>query len=370
MNLYDLLFEPAEQLIQACEDRPIPWPSPIKCDSFIARSAMQKAIRRGDCSLALRAAATVMTTNPAVVWRRLLVTALEDLGIYQVGLLTKIAAAIERRRLGHRDQDEWQLIAQIVRDCCTATRCQSANDLQNLALHHRRYDDFRAGCARLAARDLLAVAADPDRDLIERHIAVLTCMGNEHAPWVLSRRLVEPEVIIGAIGARCGSGARALYLWALRKTGLALATASILLLDGEGTLIAVPMGVDDDLPVEAHLGEIPSYAVDQYTRVGRAAIGDFVSANEAWKRFADRLELTRSTQLKAVGELIFRTEGATVTQRASWDVARILRDQSLPVGCFVPEEAVDEGFALIRSEIPNLHRFRAARLAGALHKPN
>jgi hypothetical protein len=47
-------------------------PSPLTLpDTWIARSALQKAIRRGDEELAVRAAMTLLKTDPPVLWMRL-----------------------------------------------------------------------------------------------------------------------------------------------------------------------------------------------------------------------------------------------------------------------------------------------------------
>ena len=51
-------------------DEPTP-PIPLAADRYIALSALQKAIRRGNENLALRSAMTLMIGGPHAIWRRL-----------------------------------------------------------------------------------------------------------------------------------------------------------------------------------------------------------------------------------------------------------------------------------------------------------
>ena len=71
----------------ATEFRPVaPAPpldavEPLPCDRWLAASALQKAIRRGDALTAGRAVRTLYRYDPRSAWRRLLVIAYEDIGI-------------------------------------------------------------------------------------------------------------------------------------------------------------------------------------------------------------------------------------------------------------------------------------------------
>ena len=55
--------------------------NPLNISPWLAMSLMQKAIRRGRDELALRAAATLLHVSPDRLWRRLCVTAFEDIGV-------------------------------------------------------------------------------------------------------------------------------------------------------------------------------------------------------------------------------------------------------------------------------------------------
>ena len=59
--------------------------NPLRCDRWLALSAMQKSIRRGDGLTAQRALATLYRDDPSSTWRRLLIIACEDIGIGALG---------------------------------------------------------------------------------------------------------------------------------------------------------------------------------------------------------------------------------------------------------------------------------------------
>jgi hypothetical protein len=60
---------------------PLDAVEPLPCDRWLAASALQKAIRRGDALTAQRAARTLYRHDSRSAWRRLLVIAYEDIGI-------------------------------------------------------------------------------------------------------------------------------------------------------------------------------------------------------------------------------------------------------------------------------------------------
>ncbi len=58
-----------------------PQLNPMRCDRWIARSALQKAIRRGEVQIAQRALATLLEQDRYSIWRHLIVIASEDIGV-------------------------------------------------------------------------------------------------------------------------------------------------------------------------------------------------------------------------------------------------------------------------------------------------
>lgn len=370
MDILDVLHRPLMQMIEAIEPSSHCMPAPLNCDSYVARSAMQKAIRRGLPKLALRAAVTVSQADPKIAWRRLLVTLLEDVGTHQFELLVRTAAALERRRFGLTDDVDWPLLSQLILLACRSMKCQAANDLHNISVNDADHHETRNLLAAAAVDDIIGVAADEARSLVERNIAVLACLGRGHAPWQTGKPLIARDVLISSISTGAGEEVRLLYDWAFRRSGLALAMSSILLRSVDSGPTVSDAMIGDSIPASEYIDAVPSFALDQYTRIGRAAIRDYVGEDLDWQAYAKEAGLTRSCQIQAAGEMVFRVESAVVDQRRDWPLGTELAERSRLVGCFVPINSVELGLDIIRSKLPVLNfmrerRYREARRGGA-----
>jgi hypothetical protein len=69
-------------------------------------------------------------------------------------------------------------------------------------------------------------------------------------------------------------------------------------------------------------------------------------------------EVSKGQETSAAGELLFRAEGCVVAARRQWRAGTDLYARSLPLGCYVPSEAVDEGLSLIRRQLPLMGQIR------------
>jgi replication-associated recombination protein RarA len=64
----------------------------VQCDRWVAASLLQKAVRRGETQLALRAAFTLHQFDRASVWRRLMIIAVEDIGAAEPDAIAEAVA--------------------------------------------------------------------------------------------------------------------------------------------------------------------------------------------------------------------------------------------------------------------------------------
>ena len=361
----DLFGLTLEALADEVAATPAPIPDALQMDSYLARSVMQKAIRRGLTALALRAAATLMVLDRRTLWRRLLVTALEDLGIGEVDLLARIVSAMRDRTWRNSVGGDWPVIVTLITRACAGTRCQSANDLCNIATNAPDLYAFKAGLCDSELPDLLTVMIDDTAPTGQRGAAVLIAIGEAtgHAPTHIAP---DPGAVFEAFsGAGRSSHVAALYREAYRLSRLSLAPLSLCLWS-ESRGIEVS-GEDDQLPQVTWIGDLPGYALDQYTRPGLAAIRRFASTNGDWTAFANRWDIPRADWPKAVGELQFRGESAKVMNRRIWGAGETLYMRSSTLASFMPEEAVHEGLSLILRECPHMAILRAEQLH--THRP-
>jgi hypothetical protein len=115
----------------------------------------------------------------------------------------------------------------------------------------------------------------------------------------------------------------------------------------------------DDLPAEDMIGDVPAWALDVYTREGRAAFARLLETDAPAAQWVRR-NVSPSRRVSFLGHIIFRVEGGLVTNRMRWPLADELRRQ-VDVECSGREYPdATEILELMRGDIPRLNEARAA----------
>ena len=362
----DLIFDfVLEQLADEIQQQPTPSFDPLPTDSWIARSVMQKAIRRGMVDLACRAAAQLLLIDPRTLWRRLLVTALEDLGPAEVDTTARIVAAWRDRKWRNQVGGDWPVTAELVRRSAEAIKCQSANDLWNIALHDLTLTSTKAALCERDEPDILDVAVTPG-DVGAQAVATLIALGQDvgcSAP-PLDRRAVSKLFDVFEASGRF-SHVVGIYREAHRLTNVSLAPLSLCLWPHQQALQSVAR----DQLATSWINGIPSFALDQYTRIGKAAIRCYALQSQDWRDFCDAHSIPAKLRTAAAGEVLFRVEGAAVAQRRIDNHSVALLTRSAPLGCFMQPEAVASAKALIRRQLPLIDDIRRALLPSSGKAP-
>jgi hypothetical protein len=256
---------------------------PLPCDRWLAASALQKAIRRGDALTAGPSARTLYRSDLRAAWRRLLVIAYEDIGIGAVEavIATTLRSANAR---GDREAGEDEAAALAISQMLTsAPKDRSADLLFATVLHDPALKNARSRCRSVSIARRLECVADPTLPLPERALAAWHSSGVEERG--------EPRVGPGDLGGLMRTYAElgvpeplleAVAL-ALKKTRepfvLMLPLLWLGAAEGESEI------VDPPLPPSSLINGVPLYALDKHTRVGRQAIGRFARENAEIARF-------------------------------------------------------------------------------------
>ena len=120
----------------------------------------------------------------------------------------------------------------------------------------------------------------------------------------------------------------------------------------------------DDLPPEDMIGDVPAWALDVYTREGRAAFARFLQTDASAARWVRR-NVRPARRVSFLGHIVFRVEGGLVINRMPWPLAEELRRQ-VDVECSGPEcPDATEILKLMRDDIPRLNEARAAVMGSA-----
>jgi replication-associated recombination protein RarA len=121
----------------------------LRCNRWIASSALQKAVRRGDVALAERAAFALHREDRSATWRRLIAIAFEDVGPADLDVVLETVAVATlpkwRAVIG-----EEAALRSIVSTLATAPKDRSADYLMWIAAEHL---DLRSGSEREPVQD-------------------------------------------------------------------------------------------------------------------------------------------------------------------------------------------------------------------------
>lgn len=356
----DLIFDfVLEQLADEVQQHPTPSFDPLPTDSWIARSVMQKAIRRGMVDLACRAAAQLLLIDPRTLWRRLLVTALEDLGPAEVDTTARIVAAWRDRKWRSQIGGDWPVVAELVRRSAQAIKCQSANDLWNIALHDPELAALKATLCELDQADVVSAAAVPNKDIGGQAVAVLMALGQDAG-------CAEPNGVRGKAAdvfdafETCSnfSHVAAICREAYRLTNVPLAALTLCLWPTHDSVQSV---AKDDWFGPLHwVNGIPTFALDQYTRGGKAAIRRYARQSDQWAEFCEENAIVPKLREAAAGEILFRVDGAAVARRRAGTQSMVLRRRSSSLGCFMAPRVVMPAMSLMRHQLPLIEELRSA----------
>ena len=339
---------------------------PLLCDRWVALSAMQKSIRRGDSLTAQRALRTLYQHDPSSTWRRLLIIACEDVGIGALGAVVMTAArsanAKALREMG-RDEAAALATAQMLAE---APKDRSADLLFANALHDPDLEVMRSQCRSVSVARRLEFVADPKLSLPERALAVwfspeIESRGEQRVgPGDLAAlmrtygELGVPERLLEAVAVAIR---RAREPFALLLPLLWLAAA------GSETGLA-----DSPLAPSGLINGVPLCALDKHTRLGRQAIGRFAKENAEIARFLTERGCGSGDD-RALRMAVFYADGALTRPTLRWrhsaelTASGVAADfQGVHVGADVGAELVE----LVVAHIANLHSIRSQLLSCTL----
>ena len=333
-----------------------PTPRPMDASPWVAMSAMQKAIRRGREDLALCAAATLLRDAPDKLWRRIGCVAYEDVGVACLDAVGLATVALGGKQVHAALGGEWAVASCVVSELSRAPKCRAADDLLMACELHSAYAQARAELPHLTTRDLIAVATGDARVPV-RALALWYALGTDRRRSTLVHRRGEPRLVFDQV---CEAG------WphsivevareGFRRTGEMLCPLVALLSCEQRQATQLE---SDELPPEEMMGHVPSWALDVYTREGRAAFARFLQTDALAARWVRR-NVSPARRVSFLGYIIFRVEGGLVTNRMRWPLAEELRRQ-VDVECSGPDcPDAAEVLVLMRDDIPLLNGVRAA----------
>lgn len=353
---HDLLSAASPITRTLMSDRIVPTVEPLLISPWLAMSALQKGVRRADVDLATRAAATLLWTDPARLWRRLAGIVVEDIGLADLECVRLVMAATAGKGFRSQFGGEHRVAGLVIASMCQAKKCRAADDLFIAVSHHHELEAVKAD---LAGRDLPQHLSH-----VRERSALLGCaIASLHASGVrwaghLAGKPADPKALFNNM-RKAGADHEivAVAEQGFRRTREPLPVLLPLL---SSTLPSGELpAVDDDLPpiVIGHNG-VPTYCLDGFSHEGKAALARFLRRDLPTSRWL-RHHVPAERRLAVLAGGLFRVEGGLVRRRVQWPCAMTLRWLA-DSGYHGMKLADPSGFLdIIRADLPTLDQERA-----------
>jgi hypothetical protein len=345
-------FGPARQWL-ACElDSHSPLPiKPIVADPWVISSLLQKSIRRGETEIAQRAALALVQLKGAAIWRRLMVIAFEDVGIGSVDAVIKTVVAASDGTWRNAQGGNTRLAVTLSGILAEAPKDRSADYLVG-AKDHPALAGFAQEMASASLTTQLCRTGSRALDLPHRAVASLFASG---------------------IGLR--NSDRDALMSALRDLGvpeeLVIATGMAAARTREPITVMVPLiwlaardckrQVRDCLVLPlVESGDVPLYALDMHTRLGREAIWRFAREHPAVRWCLTHYAPERCWRAVAY-VAAFYVDAAPVARRLVWDQSESLESFGIErdlLHAGLPAEGIEPLLAVMRANLDDLNELR------------
>lgn len=290
----------------------------IAADKWVLASGMQKSIRRGDTKRAASFALSLAQQDRRSVWRRLLVTAFEDIGIGNPDTVLDVIA-VYKAPAWRREVGDIQAAVHLARKMASAVKSRYATEMFFYIDLSPTAAKLRTCIGSVGDRKLSNIILDSDSKPHERFLAL----------WALAGTKLYPAKGF----ARTGNFEAAVKILRKLPTPSALTEACISVLkDGQHPLaLFLPLamvvtrkeklGVEQEQPLSSpEFESVPAYAIDPlYTRIGIASVRQLQKTIPTLKGYSPA----------QLGETLFFIEGENIDRRLPSDALDTLRQDSI-----------------------------------------
>lgn len=284
---------------------------PFPCDKWLASSAWQKSIRRGETETALRAAIAFWEADRRGFWRRMLLASVEDIGVGNPHTVTKVLTACAHTSWRGQVND-LRVALHLTRLMCAANKSRLADQVFIIAERAPEYTALRTRQAAADDDTLADYVLHEQSSLIERSLALWYLAGTRRFPSDrMPARAGSVEKAVEVLQSlNVSSDLIAACISVLIKTQYPLALFTPLLAQ-TAEIIQSPLCIQHDkLPPPETIDGIPVYAADTFTRTGKAAIRQLQQAIPDLRQFS-------TTQ---IGLAVFYAEGGRVDKELAGEM--------------------------------------------------
>ncbi|WAC47576.1 hypothetical protein OVA03_12805 [Asticcacaulis sp. SL142] len=255
---------------------------------------------------------------------------------------------------------EWRVASFLVKQIAEDLKCQAACDLLMTALNNPTDELLRVDMLEAECRDLVKALAEVGNPIEHRAVAALALGGGlaeeQHCRF--------PDAIFGTLGLMSNDShviVTAHAGWKLTRNPMSL----LLPLVWE-PFISGPDAIEttDVMPPVQMVGGIPTYAVDQFTRIGGQVARSFIDHHPVLRQFMKSAGIHPAKMARVVGDLMFILEGGLVKRRAGWELADKLSRPHRPLpGVFMLGEHLESAMAYMTAHAAHINDLRQTHLS-------
>lgn len=322
-------------------------------DPYILISCLQKALRRGESCVAIAAGRSLLATDPARLWRRLVICAFEDLGLTDLDLTARVVAAASDKRWRASVGGDDHVMSYLIELLAAQPRDRRTDSLYMLAVRHVLHPPSRSDfLAQKPSEALTDLALRAGRIVVECEQAVpyraIRAVRAYQCDQALHRMTAE-GIMDEYLRTICAQG---------RRTSMCLLPVLLpLARRATETVGCQSVIVSGEVPEVRQIGEVPSYALCGFTRVGQEALAHLARSDGNVARVVRALR--GKARSDALTYVLFEAEGGL----CSLEMSDLLYDElkALALGCWtgLPRTAVPEAIEIMRAAIPALNNIRA-----------
>lgn len=339
----------------------LPMPAKLNFShKWIAASALQKSIRRGNVSMAYKAGLSMMQINPASVWNRLRVIACEDIGIGDMRAVYESLYVSGKVKWRERHGGDSHVLAYIIEQLCKANKSRLADDILYTADVHADYHHQRMAYVDCSIDDLYNIILyQHDCDIFERMIALCYLHGTAiMRPQGMIEMKGQPNLVLDVFKQSgmpdCMLGIIKLAL--PRTEGHALSLGLSLMMQASANNHHI---IRDEI-TNTLIGEWSAEAYDKHTREGKQAFRMFLNRCPEVRTFIQH-HLPHVDPVTMIGWCVFALEAQLLDKRVAFDGSEDIRTkaQSAWMQCEgMTQEMQSELLALVKSHMEMLNACR------------
>jgi len=359
---FKILDPQNDQIAQEIQNHPPLEPTNMMAaDKWVLASAFQKAIRRGELEIAQSAGLSLLLEDKQMLYRRLHVLAVEDVGVGDIDLAICILAATGDAKTRQLLGGDRVVLGYLIERLCGAALDRTADHLLSIAQDHPHLEDARWDFGRGLINELFDRIKSPDVPLTTRSVAAWYAAGTKQfrSDGLWSRQ----GDLEGLFGCYQGMGAENALLDACRVAVRKMRNPLPLFLPliwSEFSHSKVDKVEETDIPDTRFVDGIPAYALGGHTRLGKRALREFLRQCEPVRECLEKC-LPDTGWQDTSDVAVFHVESALVKRQRLWDEFGNLKTLGIEGDVCrngLAPEAVMDLMAIVRENMPLLDDIR------------